>query len=140
MKKFFGVLALAFSLVVSAAMADDFGDAISKAQALKKTGDYVGAAKATPRTLCAAIYYWTAACQVVGHKDDNGDWWINDKLTAEQKTEGLRLLGLANDSLSASQNKAGLTAPDDGTCTGVDVATLETMISNVTACINGNCK
>jgi hypothetical protein len=138
-KSIFLMAALAF-LGAAVCMADAWDDAIHKAQALKKTGDFVGAAEATPRTLCKAIYYWNAAAQTVGHKDVNGDWQINAKLTPEQKAEGLRLLKLSSDNLTAAGNEAGLTAPDDGTCTGVTAADVQSLIDAVTACINGNCK
>lgn len=136
MKNFFGVLALAFSLIVSVAMADSFGDAIKAAQDKKNAGDYVGAAQITPRSLCSAIYYWNAACKVVGHKNSSNDWVINATLTAEQKSEGLRLLGLASEALKTAQSGAGLTAPDDGTCKGVDAQDLAELIQKVTDSIN----
>ena len=138
MKKILSLLAV--FMIASLALADDWSDAIAKAHALKAKGDYAGAAEATPRSLCKAIYYWNAACQVVGHKDSKGDWAINDSLTEAQKSEGLRLLGLAADNLTASQNVAGLTAPDDGKCTGVDPVDLRNLIQKVTDCINGNCQ
>lgn len=140
MKRILGVLALAFSLVVSVAVADTWDDAIYKAQALKKKGDYVGAAEATPRSLCKAIYYWNAACKVVGHQDVNGDWAINSEVSEADKTEGLRLLGLASDNLDAAVHGSGLTAPDDGTCKGVDPNDLRDLIQKVTDCINGHCQ
>jgi hypothetical protein len=136
MKNFFGVLALAFSLIVSVAMADTFGDAIKAAQDKKNAGDYLGAAQTTPRSLCSAIYYWNAACKVVGHKNASNDWVRNATLTDAQKAEGLRLLGLASSALEASKNKAGLTAPDDGTCTGVDPGDLAELIQKVKDAIN----
>ena len=146
MKKF--IWLMAFSLIVSVAMADVWDDSIAKAQALKKKGDFVGAAEATPRTLCAAIYYWNAAASVVGHLNDNNDWAINATLTAAQKTEGLRLLALAQTNLTAALAQAGAAtddgkytgAPDDGTCHLVDAAHTQDLIDEVTACINGNCK
>ena len=138
MKKF--IWLLAFSLMVSVALADVWDDSIAKAQGLKKVGDFVGAAEATPRTLCKAIYYWNAACKVVGHKDANGDWAINATLTDAKKIEGLRLLGLASDNLKSAQTPSGLVAPDDGTCKGVDADDLADLIGKVTACINGDCK
>ena len=140
MNKIIGVLALAFSLAISVVMADSWDDSIAKAQGLKKAGDYIGAAEATPRTLCKAIYYWNAACKVVGHKDANGDWAINATVSPADKTEGLRLLKLASDNLDNAVQGAGLTAPDDGTCKGVDVNDLKDLIQKVKDCAEGHCQ
>ena len=139
MKTLILTLMVAF-LGASVILADDFGDAVAKAHALKAKGDYVGAAEAHPRALCKAIYYWNAACVVVGHRDSNGDWAINPVVTADQKAQGLSLLGLASTNLDAAVQKAGLTAPDDGTCKGVDPNDLKQLIQMVTDCVNGHCQ
>ena len=141
MKKFLALLFVALSLMVSTAYADGDGlvhnawnDAVYKAQALKKAGDFAGAAAVTPRTLCAAIYYWNAACKVVGHLDDSNDWAINDVLTVADKTEGLRLLGLSAAKLAESKTPSD--SNDDGTCSTVDPNYLKTLINKVTVQIN----
>lgn len=142
MKKFFAVLSVVLIgfLGVSICMGDAFDDQVTKAHQLKAKGDFVGAAEAHPRALCKAIYYWNAACKVVGHRDANGDWQINAKVSEADKAEGRHLLKLAQEQLTAANSKTGLVDGDDGTCTGVDPGSLMDLIGAVGDCIDGHCR
>lgn len=136
---FFLLVGVALFGLCSMSFADSFEDGINAAHKLKAKGDFVGAAEVSPRVLCKAMYYWNAACKVVGHRDSKGDWAINPTISAADKTEGLRLLKLSQDNLDQADSD-GLIAGDDGTCSGVNADDLKDLIQKVTDCVNGHCQ
>ena len=125
MKSFFMsfVLFLAVSVCYSADKS-----LVEKAQGLKSKGDYAGAAEVHPKKLCKAIYYWNAACQIVGHRDESNDWAINNVVTAGEKEMGLALLAKAQSELDSSGEQDG--TENEG-CKGVDVNSLQKLINAV---------
>lgn len=135
MKKLFCLLVLAFLAVFSVSFAAD-QDLVDKAHALKAKGDWKGAAEVAPQKLCAAIYYFNAAGKICGHRDDNGDWAINDENSASDLKEALALLDEADEAIVASKAQKGT---EDAGCTGVDVKVLKAMITNMRACCEGHC-
>lgn len=126
MKKLLVLMASCF-LGVSVCLADSHDDAVLKAQTLKKAGKYEEAAQVHPRNLCKAMYYWNAACQAVGHRDENNDWAINASLTDAQKSEGKRLLALASTFLADTSQDGTV---DEG-CKGVNADVLASLIDAV---------
>lgn len=138
MKKIFAVLlslGLLLTLSVTAYAADPA--LVKQAQELKSKGDYEGAAKVHPKKLCVAMYYWNAACKVVGHRNEHNDWVRNAKVTNSEKVTGLALLDEAEKALEDSVTQDGT---ENAGCKGVDKDSLRRLIKAVRDCINGNCE
>jgi hypothetical protein len=98
------------------------------AQALKAEGKWAEAAALHPQSLCRAMYWWNAACQEIGTRNENGDWVYN---LSKRDKNGVALQYLAN-----AQKE--LDAPDDYGCTGVDVRVLQMLITKVKNMIEAN--
>lgn len=136
MKKILASLFVGFFLAVLSVYGADKA-LVSEAQALKAKGDYLGAAKVHPKKLCKAIYLWNAAASTVGHRDGNGDWAINEKLSDTVKASGLELLAQAQAELDTYSEQDG--TENEG-CKGVNPKEVQRLINAVKACIEGNCK
>lgn|SRR3990167_10044374 len=106
---------------------------VEEAQGSKAQGRYSDAAEVHPKKLCKAMYYWNAACQIVGHRDSNGDWAINKVVTAGEKELGLALLAKAESELESFHDQDG--TENEG-CKGVDPETLGKLISAVRKQVN----
>jgi type II secretory pathway pseudopilin PulG len=96
-----------------------------KAQELKARGDYLGAARVHPYSLCRASYLWNHACSLIGKKNANNDW-VYDAAKKANNEEALAFLAQAEQELDDPGDD-----PGEGRCTGADAGNLRTLIKLV---------
>ncbi len=102
-----------------------------KAQELKAKGDYLGASRVHPYSLCRASYLWNHACSLIGKKNASNDW-VYDVSKKEKNAEALAFLAQAEKEINTPDEVS------EGRCKGVDADNLRILIERVRGVIIAN--